>query len=77
MSSQGLFAVYAGCGVYVESVAQKVRRNHIESATACMTVTVSPQAAAVSRRDAVRVCQAARAAGVPSWVVRHPAAVAA
>ena len=71
MKKAQLFGVYAGSGVYVESVAQRVTRQSAESATADVRVKVGPVPAVMPRRDALKACHAARAVGVMCWIVKR------
>lgn len=64
------FAVYAGDGVYLSAVAVgNVRGNQIES----IALAGPEKSVSLARCEAVAACHVARRAGVPAWVVRHPA----
>lgn len=69
------FAVYAGSGVFLNSYSTKEDRRRGDFA-AVHFGPVSSGVASLSRSEAVRVCHAARRAGVSAWVARHPLAVA-
>lgn len=81
------FAVYAGDGWYLKRAAgfgglplARATSNPDELGygaylTVCEVVLDALDvAAAYARSDAVKACHAVRSAGVPAWVVRHPAA---
>lgn len=68
------FAVYAGDGVYLSAVAVgNIRGDSIEA----ISFAGPERSVSLARCEAVAACHVARRAGVPAWVVRHPAAVAA
>lgn len=66
------FTVYAGNGQYLQRVTEFTHAGNtmsgiVEFGEYC-------KARMLDRRQAVSACHAARAAGVPAWVVRHPLA---
>lgn len=69
------FAVYAGSGIFLNSYSTQADRTRGDFA-AVHFGPVSSGVASLSRSEAVRVCHAARRAGVSAWVARHPLAVA-
>lgn len=84
-AAAGEFTVYAGGGWYVMTANSA---GGIEGRALPVAVEVAAvrteiffddlrRAARYSRAEAVRACHMARGAGVPAWVVRHPASIEA
>lgn len=78
-----LYSVYAGGGWYLRRCAKwgglggLTLRHDVAAVSVELEFDTRGEALAMGRDCAVKACHAARAAGVPSWIVRHPALVAA
>jgi hypothetical protein len=80
------FAVYAGSGWYVSKVVRKESaplgfgwlpvEHRRESVKQTIIFDGVAGAASLERAAAVAACHAARGAGVPVWLVRHPSCAA-